>query len=553
MATPDVCYNDCTLNRTPSGKLTRCYICQLYVHNVCLGVPKKTIGTGAWTCTNCRKMPENIDILRDLIVGLCDKVNKLESVVSSLSKNTSCNTNSSTQTSGNDKTLVSIGTSTEPIHYDLIDLSTCMQPENTSATVSYLNEMLDDMAVESYDNDDIASNSNMSSESHIPSDHQHVYIGNTSVGTTRDELFALLCHIGVKNIINIDTVSKFDRQYVSFCVTVANRDDADSIYEHPWRCGIIVEPSRKHRAMNRRSTTDYGTPTSYRRRTPRTLRRNHHLGPRYRRSLVSATDYGPGSDTPPPGTQQHTRRRQALSRESSPPSAHPYRSQNREANYALHRRSPPEESTTSGAPHNYSRKGKATSGAHRRRSPLREYAPSCANFRHSSTSEATSGAHTIRPQAVPTTPTALQKKISSSHPHALPHMPHVPTSEHKETERVTTNTITRPEDNAILPIAPNPAVEQTTQKPPAVNSAAMSPWVMPPQWIHPAMLYQYAHMLNVHVTKEQLSNHQVAPSSNAPVQPQHNQPTAGTDVVIQPGTTCRPIPIHMSTPSRPAQ
>ena len=89
--------------------------------------------------------------------------------------------------------------------------------------------MLDDMAVESCDNDDIASNSNMSSESHIPSDHQHVYIGNTSVGTKRDKLFALLCHIGVKNIINIDTVSKFDRQYVSFCVTVANRDDADSI------------------------------------------------------------------------------------------------------------------------------------------------------------------------------------------------------------------------------------------------------------------------------------------------------------------------------------
>ena len=110
-----------------------------------MGVPKKTIGTGAWTCKNCRKMPENIDILRDLIVRLCDKVNKLESVVLSLPENTSCNTNSSTQTCGNNKTLVSIGTSNEPIHYDLIDLSTCMQPENTSATVSYLNEMLDDM------------------------------------------------------------------------------------------------------------------------------------------------------------------------------------------------------------------------------------------------------------------------------------------------------------------------------------------------------------------------------------------------------------------------
>ena len=32
---------------------------------------------------------------------------------------------------------------------DLIDLSTCMKPDNTSATASYLHEMLDDMAVES--------------------------------------------------------------------------------------------------------------------------------------------------------------------------------------------------------------------------------------------------------------------------------------------------------------------------------------------------------------------------------------------------------------------
>ena len=132
-------------------------------------------------------------------------------------------------------------------------------------------------------------------------------------------------------------------------------------------------------------------------------------------------------------------------------------------------------------------------------------------------------------------------------------MPHVPTAEHKETGRVTTNTITRPEDNAILPLAPYPAVEQTTQNPPAVNSAAMSPWIMPPQWIHPAMLYQYARMLNAHVTKEQHPNHQVTPSSNAPVQPQHNQATPGTDVVMQLGTTRRPIPIHMSTPSWPAQ
>ena len=91
--------------------------------------------------------------------------------------------------------------------------------------------MLDDMVVESCDNDDIASiyesTPILSLESCISLDYQHVYIGNTSVGTTRDEVFALLCHIGVKDIINIDTVSRFDRQYVSFCVTVANRGHAD--------------------------------------------------------------------------------------------------------------------------------------------------------------------------------------------------------------------------------------------------------------------------------------------------------------------------------------
>ena len=453
-------------------------------------------------------------------------MNKLESVISSLSENTSCNTNSSTQTCGNNRTLVSIGTSTEPIHYDLIDLSTCMQPENTSATVSYLNEMLDDMVVESCDNDDIASISTLSSESHIQSDHQHVYIGNTSVGTTRDELFALLCHIGVKDIINIDTVSRFDRQYVSFCVTVANRDDADSIYEHPWRCGIIVEPSKKHRTIKRRSNTEYGTSTSNRRRTPGTVQRNQHLGPRYRRSPVSATDYGRCSDTPTPGTHRRTRHHQPLARESSPPNPHPHRSQNRETNSAHHRQSSPEESSTSGAPRNDSRKRNATSGAHRRRSPLRASSPSRANYSHSRT---------------------------SPHPHALPHRPHVPTAEHRETERVAMNTITRPEDSAIPPMAHTPAVEETTQNPPAVHSAAMSPWVMPTPWIHPAMLYQYAHMLNAHVTKVQHPNHQVAPASNAPAQPQHNQPTPGTGAVMQPGTTRDPIPIHMSTPSRPAQ
>ena len=137
-----------------------------------------------------------------------------------------------------------------------------------------------------------------------------------------------------------------------------------------------------------------------------------------------------------------------LSLESSPPSAHPHRSQNRETDYAHHRRSPPEESSTSGAPRNYSREGNATSGAHRRRSPLRASSPSRANYSHSRT---------------------------LPHPHALPHRPHVPTAEHKETERVAMNTIIRPEDSALPPMAHTPAVEETTQNPPAVHSAAMHP------------------------------------------------------------------------------
>ena len=64
------------------------------------------------------------------------------------------------------------------------------------------------MAVESCDSDDADLNSTSSKESGTPSDnHQYIYIGNTSVGSTRDDLFALLCQIGVKNIIDIETVS----------------------------------------------------------------------------------------------------------------------------------------------------------------------------------------------------------------------------------------------------------------------------------------------------------------------------------------------------------
>ena len=120
------------------------------------------------------------------------------------------------------------------------------------------------------------------------------------------------------------------------------------------------------------------------------------------------------------------------------------------------------ESSTSGTPHNYSRKGKATSGAHRRRSPLRDSSPSEAKRSHSRMREVTSGAHIITPQ---TASTATLQEENTSHPHALPHIPHVPTAVHNETGRVTTNAVTRPEDTAKLQLTPNSTVEQITQTP----------------------------------------------------------------------------------------
>ena len=314
MAAPEVCYNDCVLNRIASGKQTRCYICQLHVHNTCLGVPKKTIDTGAWTCRNCRRIPTTIDVMHDLIVRLCDKVDNLESLVSSLQKSNV----SSTATQTMDSRFVNKGTISEPIHYDLIDLSTGMQPDNTSATASFLHEMLDDMAVESCDSDDADLNSSTSKESGTPSDnHQYIYIGNTSVGSTRDELFALLCHIGVKNIIDIETVSKFNRQYVSFCVTVANKSDADLIYFHTWRSGIIVEPSKIHtKRLGLNSTTSPIPHLGIK----DVRQRKRHLAPRLRRSLEQSKSESSmlRESTALAADHRHTRRGKAPTDEPSP-------------------------------------------------------------------------------------------------------------------------------------------------------------------------------------------------------------------------------------------
>ena len=57
----------------------------------------------------------------------------------------------------------------------------------------------------------------------------------------------LCCTTLVSNIsFNIKRVSKYNRQYVSFCVTLQDPHDMDIVFKHPWRGGIVVEPFRNH-------------------------------------------------------------------------------------------------------------------------------------------------------------------------------------------------------------------------------------------------------------------------------------------------------------------
>ena len=252
----DVCYNDCIYNRTVSKPQTRCYICQIKVHNVCLGVPKKSIGSGAWACRECRQSPEIIRILHDLVVGLYDKVERLDEKISAMKKqesvlsvssqtDTTCGINPLHEHSAplpRDVNSIGNGTNNAPLHYDIVDLST--QPDNTSATVSYLNDMLE--GLEESITDEVTQSSRSSSASETETNHtkQHVYIGKTPRETTVKEMFALLYNIGVKYICNIKRVSKYNHQYVSFCVTLQDPHDMAIVFKYPWRGGIVVETFR---------------------------------------------------------------------------------------------------------------------------------------------------------------------------------------------------------------------------------------------------------------------------------------------------------------------
>ena len=138
----------------------------------------------------------------------------------------------------------SIGNRTNdaPLHYDIVDFS--MQPDNTSATTLYFNEMLE--GLEESIIDDVSQSSMSSSALETETNHtnQHVYIGKAPRETTVGDMYALLYNIGVKDIFNIKRVSKYKHQYVSFCVTLQDPHDVNIVYNHPWRGDIVVEPFR---------------------------------------------------------------------------------------------------------------------------------------------------------------------------------------------------------------------------------------------------------------------------------------------------------------------
>ena len=518
MAAPEVCYNDCVLNRIASGKQTRCYICQLHVHNTCLGVPKKTIGTGAWTCRNCRRIPTTIDVMHDLIVRLCDKVDNLESMVSSLRKSNV----GSTATQTMDSRFVNEGTISEPIHYDLVDLSTGMQPDNTSATASYLHEMLDDMAVESCDSDDVDIHSSKSIESGTLSDnHQYIYIGNTSVGSTRDELFALLCHMGVKDIIDIETVSKFDRQYVSFCVTVASKSDADLIYFHAWRSGIVVEPSKIHakRLLRLNNSTSEVPHTGIK----NVSQRKRHLAPRLRRSLQQSKSESSmlRESTALAADYRHTRRGMATTDK-------------------LFRREPSASTTTPTetqrtAPTANQQATSSIAEQHRTTATERSYS----NFPYHPTSL---NSTPMLPWGVP------MPWFYPGMPYSYAHMPSAyPANRRNHTIQ---------QQNLPAPIPAPPPCSSVQPQHTAQGILPVPSPSTPVQTHHTAQGVLPVPPPSTPVQAQHTSQGiPPVPPLRTTVPPQHTAPSTGVqvDTTTQPGTLPHPTPIYMSTPARSVQ
>ena len=79
--------------------------------------------------------------------------------------------------------------------------------------------------------DEVIQSSRSSSASETETNHtkQHVYVGKAPRKTTVREMFALLYNIGVKDIFTIRGRSKYNHQYMSFCVTLQDLHDMDIV------------------------------------------------------------------------------------------------------------------------------------------------------------------------------------------------------------------------------------------------------------------------------------------------------------------------------------
>ena len=109
-----------------------------------------------------------------------------------------------------------------------------MQPDNISATASYINDVLEGLEESITDEATPSQYSMSSATSEMKTNHasQHVYIGKAPRETTVGEMNSLLYTIDVKDTFDIKRVSKYNH-HGSFCVTLQDSYGIDNVFEHP--------------------------------------------------------------------------------------------------------------------------------------------------------------------------------------------------------------------------------------------------------------------------------------------------------------------------------
>ena len=178
----EMCYNDCKLNRTESKPKTRCQICQLQVHNICLDESKKTISSGAWTCRDCRKNPLNTQILLELVTGLCEKIAVLEPIIISL-QNHNLFTSSSTQTDSlSDGTHMSTQTEAE---YALPDVQSDHVIDVSIHTPSTTNDTTDSIVIQTRQPTDTVQELTYDELSDTSSDDEFITLSQLSINESK--------------------------------------------------------------------------------------------------------------------------------------------------------------------------------------------------------------------------------------------------------------------------------------------------------------------------------------------------------------------------------